>query len=115
MLKTMVAKSKSNTERSLQTLVAPDLAGSVALTIKYLAINGVIDSDVATAILGAIQNNAKKIAGKLGPSVAAAVGEVTAPGSGDVVKYENGQDLATFPEDPHTGPIVDPETDSRNG
>jgi hypothetical protein len=115
MLKTMVAKSKSNTERSLQTLVAPDLAGSVALTIKYLGINGVIDSDVATAILGAIQNNAKKIAGKLGPSVSAAVGEVTAPGSGDLVKYENGQDLTTVPEDPQTGPVVDPETDSRNG
>ena len=104
LLKTIVKTSKSKLAPTLQGLEAPDVSGSVALTIKSLNLN----TTMAAAIKAALTNSktAKKIGGAaLAPSIAAAILEVY-NAAGDVTKYENG----TIP----AGAVNDPETDIRN-
>jgi len=113
MLKTIVAASKSKVDTALQALVAPDVSGSVALTVKFLGTNSTISALVAQTIISSLEStkSAKTIGGAaFASAITAAVTEAANPAAGDVAKYENGT-LANPPQ----GPLIDPETDHRNG
>jgi len=110
LLKTIVTASKSKVDTALQALVAPDVSGSVALTIKFLGLNSTLNATVAQAIKTSLQSakTAKAIGGAaFASSITAAVNEAYATPGGDVTKYENGTISA--------GAVADPETDIRNG
>ena len=104
LLKTIVKSSKSTANSGLQSLVAPDVAGSVAQTVKSYSFN----STIAAGIQAALTNPkaGKKIGGTaLAASISAAINEVYNSAT-EVLKYENGT-IAGF------GNVTDPETDFR--
>jgi hypothetical protein len=108
LLKTIVARSKSNVDVALQTLVAPDVSGSVALTILNLDQKNLISQTVADAIKAALLKPAtgKTIGGSaLAASINAAINLVYTPGS-DTHKFEDGTNAIV-------GALNDPESDDR--
>jgi hypothetical protein len=104
LLKGALLSAKTNTQvigANLLETVVRDVVGSVMLTIKNdVSINDKKDKK----IYAFLKLNAKKVAGAANKNAVKAGLEIGYKGS-----------TTFFPEDGAAGPIIDPETDTRNG